>query len=614
MDKRIAHVVVGLPIEGHFDYSVEKDLQDQIAIGQRVLVPFHARRCIGCVVGVSSKTRFKRIKPILKILDQQPALSSSLLDLTKQFSEYYGCSWGEAIETSLPTGLRKGKALEISFSPVLKVAASDKPETILLHDMNTEKRWDFINEQIDGAIIKNKGVIFLVPEVSLIDDVVLRIKEYFDAPVAVLDKKLKAKEELEQWIMLKTGQVNIVVGTRSAIFAPVTNLGLIVIYDEESTSYKQEQKPFYHVRDVAFMRSKNEKNNVLLVSSAPSAETWYMAQKGKIKKISGEPSELSKVQMIDMSNYNPRRSSIISFPLRNFMETVVKERGCIVLFLNRRGFSSLAQCNQCGHTMKCKRCDVNMTYSFSKKKLTCRLCSSMADLPSVCPKCKSSYIRYLGIGIEKLESEIARIFPQARISRFDKETARIPKESNIIIATQAILKVFDKLSIDLMAVLQFDAELHRLDFRSAQKAFSLLCRLRQAARDKLVVQTYNTDSYCLKAFVKSDFKKFYQNELKFRKDLGFPPYKHLVNVCLRGASEEKVLAESEVLYELLKKKMPANIEVLPSHPDVLPKLRDKYRFTIMLKGLSVPKMISLIKKALKEHKKRDIIITINVDP
>ncbi len=614
---KIAHVVVGLPVEGPFDYLVGESLQNRIQVGQRVCISFHGKKKVGYVVSLGKKSFIKSLKPILSILDEQSVLDTKLLKLTQDFAQYYGCSWGEAIETSLPTRLRRSQPIDFPFiQESIDMGSSPKisGEATLVLDQGQTKRWPYLMETIRATLDQGQGVIFLVPEIFLIDKVISQLKKQITHPVAILDKQLKPKEELQYWMSLKAGQVRWVIGTRSAVFAPIPNLKLIIIYEEENSAYKQEQSPSYHVREVAHLRIQLEGLHIMYISSAPSAELWWLVKKKKVKLVSLEKERLSEMQLIDMANYKPRASTI-SFPLQSHMQRTLTARGKIVLFLNRRGFSTMTRCNQCGFTIKCPRCEVNLTYSYATKLLVCRLCNYQTQLPKICPQCHSSYLRFLGSGVERIESEVARIFPQAKVTRYDRESSAIPREADIIIATQAILRILDQLSVDLMGVLNIDGELSRYDFRSAQKTFSLLVHLRQMVKEKMIVQTFHPDNYCLKAAVKMDYEKFYQNELSLRKELGFPPFRHLVAMGARGTQEETVLNQVNAIYSLLKEQTPKDIELLDPHPDSLPKLRDRYRFNIMAKGKSLKSMLALIKRVLKEYKKKSgVIVTVNVDP
>ena len=614
MSPRFAHIVVGLPLEGYFDYSIPPALQSKIKIGQRVRISFHRDIRIGFVIGLAEQSHIKNLKPILAILEENPSLDAAALQWTKLLSEHYSCSWGEAIETSLPTLLRKNKSAEIpllEFAPMPKA----KHETFLVHDPSLNQCWDYVYECMSKAIAHGQGIVVLVPEVNQIDFVVKKLKTKFSDPVAILDKKLKPKQEWEQWLMVKSGKAKIVVGTRSAVFAPVKHLGAMIIFEEENDAYKQEQVPAYHARIVAHMRAYVENCHVVLVSAAPAAETWWQAQQNEIQRSFFSPRESAMLQIFDMSNYKPGKTSVVSFPLRNLLEKTLAEKGKIVLLMNRKGFSTLTRCNQCGYAIHCPRCEVNLTYLYSKKKMVCQRCHYTTDVPKVCPQCKSSYLRSVGMGLEKLESEMARIFPVARIARYEKETVQIPKQADIIIATQAVMRILHEIPIDVLAILQFDTLLNRLDFRSAQKAFSFLIRLRHLVKQKVVIQTFYMDNYCLKAASRMDFDSFYREELSLREELKFPPFSYLVHIGLRSRNETAVLAQANELFERLQQRRSEDIEVLDPQPETLSKLRDQFRFTIMMKGESLERILSLTKSALKNFKRKShTIVTVNVDP
>ncbi len=633
MNKRIAHVVVGLPIDGHFDYFLPVRLRRQAAVGSRVEVFFGQQKKQGVIVDFAAKSKFRRLKPVIAMIDPEPLMDSHMLQLTRRLSQYYGCSWGEAIETALPDSLRKGKPLDSSLyarlNEVLKSSfvsldeqcslpnrrELQKSRLTLLHDASGARHWPLIVEKIKETLAKGQEVIFLVPEVVLIEGVISKLKESMIDPVAVLDKEISAKEELKTWVHLKLGEIRIVVGSRSAIFAPLKRLGLIVVYDEENPAYKQEQVPFYHVREVARMRAEEQGCSVLFVSSSPSLELWALATQKKIGMVSLPAGQMSSILAIDLTNYNPRKTSLVSFPLRNHLEKTLSRKGKVILLMNRRGFSLLTRCYSCGFTFQCQRCEVNLSYSYAQKKMVCRHCRATINVPLKCPQCGHTHLRSMGTGIEKLESEMARVFPQAKTARYDKDTKELPKDFDILMATQAILRMKGRLRVQVIGCLQIDSELNRHDLRATERAFALLVHLRQMAQDKLVVQTRLMDHYCIKAALKMDFKFFYKKEMSLRRELGFPPFKHLVAITLRGIKEETVLEQADSFYTHLGKIAAKDIDMLEPQPDMLPKLRDKYRFTIMLKGKSVPHLLKFIKEGLKDFKRKSgVIVTVNVDP
>ena len=616
MSSKIAQVVVGLPVEGPFDYSVGAPLAKTVAVGSRVRVLFNRRPRVGFVVGFKQKSAFERLNSLLSCLDNHPLLDDKTLQFTREFAAYYGCSRGEAIEIWLPAALRKAAdCVWTPPAPTASAAAAGRGQKpVLLNDRGASKRWPVILEMVQKVLTEGRGVIFLVPETSLIDAVVGRLGKEFPFPVTVLDKKVSPRQELSNWLAVREGRARMIIGTRSAVFAPVRDLGLIIVYDEENPAYKQEQTPHYHAPTAAALRAKVEGCSVMYVSAAPSAETWDEARKRKWRRIVLEADRPAAVQVVDMTNYNPQRTSIISFPLQNAIQAALAQNGKVILLMNRKGFTTRTRCQQCGFTMQCPRCNVNLTYLYSKKAMVCRHCNHTAVLPKVCPQCRGAYLRSTGTGTEKLESEVARLYPAARVGDYDAHSEGFPSQADIVIATKAVLRE-EARDVRLVAVINFDAELHHPDFRAAQHAFTLLVRLRRMASEKLLVQTRMPDNYCLRAAAANDFEGFYKEELGLRRELGFPPYRHLVAVGLRGRVEDLVFQQAQELFARFEEKLPASLEVGEPHPDVNPKLRDKYRFTILLKGRSVKDILAFVKPVVKNFRhKRGTVVTINVDP
>jgi primosomal protein N' (replication factor Y) len=613
---KVAKVVVGLPVEGPFDYAVGSDIGDDFSVGQRVWVSFNRRNRVGYVVGTAERSSFKKLNPILALLDEGPALDKHALELLEAFRSYYGCSLGEAIEAYLPAALRRDKVRgHFAVTPAaVGGPAVPQQNNILVHDQTRHQRWAFMMEHIKKTMAEDKNVIVLVPEVSFIEEAMSWLTKDISAAIAVLEKKTTPKQELALWERMKRGEFRVVVGTRSAVFAPLPRVGLIVINEEENEAYKQEQSPHYHVHEVAQMRRAVESSQVMFIGSVPSAEIWERAGRQKWEKVVFEKEDRTTVQVIDMNNYNPGKTSILSFPLQNAVQKTLEGKGKIILFMNSRGSSTRTRCQQCGFTLRCDRCDVNLSFLYSRKVMVCRHCNFERELPKMCPRCQGAYLRSSGTGIEKLENEAARLYPGARVGRYDSESAVFPDQADIIVATQAVLRRHGAWTAALVAVLNFDARLHRVDFRSGQKAFSLLMRLKSLAGEKLLVQTYMADNYCIKAARTADFEAFYREELKSRKELALPPYRHLVALGLRGENEEVVFELSNNLYRCLQERKTEHVEVLDPHPDINPKLRDQYRFTILLKGRSVKSILSQVKSSLKDFKRKNVIITVNVDP
>ncbi len=628
MTKKIAKIVVGLPVEGPFDYAVCEDFQKKIATGMRVLVIFNRRKMVGYVVGFANRSSFSNLNPILSLLDQNPVLNKPSLDLAIMLSKHYGCSLGEAIEAMLPVFLRKKKAY--AFERAGNGVAGSLPDHVplkeLVTDQSLELRWEILLPQIQKAIEAKKSVLFLVPENRMVKSLEQRIRSNIDCEMLAMDKKLSAKNEEELWKKMISNEPKFVMGTRSAVFSPLKSLGLIILADEENRAYKQEQSPYYHACEVAQMRAKVDKTDLIIVSSAPSAETWQQFKGGNYTRIQLKSKSVSEMKLVDLSNFNPQKTSKLSFPLQSSIEKTLKEQGKVLIFMNRKGFFTMTSCNACGYVLKCERCDVNLTYLFEKKQMVCKHCNFTRDLPSFCPSCKGAYLRSVGMGVEKLESEVSRLYPLAKVGSFDKDSKSYPHKADIVIATQAVLGYQVNVNVDLVGIISFDAELNHFDFRSAQRAFALLARLRQMAQKILLVQTSLLDNYTLRAAMDMNYAKFYREELTLRKEIGLPPFKRLVYIISRGKDQETVYDYSQKLfYELTnllknpreissKTFSPKDIEITESHPDVFAKLRDNFRFSIMLKGPSLKNLLVLIKAALKKKRgNRSIFSAVIVD-
>ncbi|MCC6758468.1 MAG: primosomal protein N' [Candidatus Omnitrophica bacterium] len=631
MPHSIAQVVVGLPVPGPFDYFIPENLRQNIRVGSRVYVQFRAKLCVAYVVELlaASDLPKARIKTVISVLDNVPTLDANFLKLTKELSEHYACSWGEAIEVALPAILRTKKGIEWVAPPDAEKEVNKKPELSFIQG-TIHSSVGSIAKKVKAVFGCGQGVLFLVPEVGH----VTVVREFLEkvcgvgprhgglgtpsdissSVVADLDRGFGVKRELSEWLSVKEGRIRVAVGTRSAVFAMMPNLGLIVMLDEENPAFKQEPSPFYHARHVALLRQKYEHCDVLFVSPAPTAELWKILKDKKANIEVSEEKKLSTLQVIDLANYK-YQNMLVSFPLQNDVQSTLTKGGKILMFLNRRGFSTLTKCNQCGFVVKCGRCNSILSYLYSKKKMFCPRCDALSELPKICPQCQSAYLRSMGTGIEKLESELAKVYPGARIAVYDSETKTFDREAQLMVATQAVMPFLHRGYFSLIAVLDFDGEINRVDFRAGARAFSLLTRLKQAAGEKLIVQTRHPQHEAIKAAVTMDAEHFYRQELKTRRELGLPPFIEVISLALRGVSEDSVLKQAQELYEQLVKAVGDSFEIAVPQPDLRPKLRDKYRFTIMLKGKTVKSMLKVVDPVLAEFSKsKGVILTVDVNP
>ena len=621
-----AKVVLGLAVEGPFDYIVPESLYKKIKIGVRVWINFHTKEALGYVVKITKKSNIKNLKSILEVIDEAPILDKNMLLLTKELSDYYCCSWGEAIETALPEGLRKGKLIP-NIQEVKCTKRHDSAEINLLHDLDGRARWDMYITQIKEALDNDKSTILLLPDINSVLRAREIIKTRLNCSLGVLHRK--QPRELEEWIKIKRGEVNIVIGTRSSIFAPVNNLGLVIIEEEQDESYKQDQVPHYNAREVAFMRANIEKTNFVLGSTSPSLESFYLTWKHKIKHtFISRKRDFPEIKVIDMKQQHlnfKQRNIILSKYLEDSIlsaldspatagSRILREKGKILLFLNRRGFATSISCRHCGVVLKCPRCNINLVYHFKDNILNCHYCNFKMPVFTICPNCNSGYIRYSGTGVEKIESELSRLFPQARIKRLDNLKDLDINEADMFISTKSIIKQTG-LNFDLVGVLSIDNSLNRIDFRASEKAFGLLVGLLGLTEGRLVIQTSLPKHHCFQALENKDVNIFYDEELRQRKQLGFPPFKHLGLVKLRGKNEARVKEVSNALFKRLDRhNKDKNIKIVSVNPGQPSKLRGKFWWQILIKSNNAKKISKFLKIHLKDFSHSGIIVTVDIDP
>jgi primosomal protein N' (replication factor Y) len=608
---------MGLAVEGPFDYSVTQELQNKIKVGSRVWVNLRNNKMLGYVVRITSQTNIKNIKPVLDVIEETPVLDKNMLILTKRLADYYCCSWGEAIETALPEGLRKGKIIQDSTASGNLIKNKNVPAVVtLIHDLDGIARWDIYLSQIKEFVSLNKSVIILLPEINS----VIKAREIIKARLQMDSEVLYRKQpgELDEWSRIKRGEVIVVVATRSGIFAPLRNPGLIIIDEEQSSVYKQDQVPHYHARVVALMRSNLEKAKLILGSTAPSLEILNLARQNKIEyTVLPRKNSFPQIDIIDMKNLplvDKKHRIILSRYLQDSILNTLGAGGKILIFLNRKGFATFASCSSCGKILKCPRCNINLVYHFYKQILSCHYCNFKISPPKICPECNGGYIKYSGAGTEKIESELSRVFPQARIKRWEEEVKEDFLNGNIFISTQVIIKQTDY-KFDLVGVLSVDNSLNYVDYRSAEKTFSVLTRLSFLARNKMVIQTSLPNHYVFKSFANRDPNIFYNEELKQRRQLRFPPYTHFAFIRCRGKNEEKVMVFSKELFEKLSKaELPKGLKVISLNPAHPAKLRGNFYWIILIRTRNVKSLNKFLKINLKSLRHSGIILTVDIDP
>jgi len=658
-----AEVIIDLPLDKIFHYGIPKELGERPEVGKRVWVPFRNKDEIGVITGFSDKSDVPQVKDIKSVIDSEPILSEQMLKLAKWISETYLCSWGEAVNAMIPGVLKKGKTAiksRLKESSAKTTWIPEKPFTLtkeqrqaldnvsdriekntrgifLLHGITGSGKTEVYLQAIDKVLKEGKSSIVLVPEISLTPQTVGRFISRFGEQVAVIHSRLVGSMRFSEWKRIKDGEAKIVVGARSAIFSPVKNLGLVIVDEEHETSYKQEDAPRYHARDVAIMRGKLSNCPVILGSATPSLESYYLAKKGTYelvrltKRI--DDRQLPKVKIVDMRMEVATRKKLVMFSklLIGELEKVVKKGSQAIVFLNRRGFSTYINCKTCGYVMKCKRCDAILVYHFHKKSLICHYCDSRVRPPDICPKCRGSYIKYFGIGTEKVESELSRFVPEARIARMDRDTTskrgahdRILgdfKKHNIdiLVGTQMIAKGLDFPKVTLVGVVNSDVTLNLPDFRAGERTFNLITQVagRAGRGDKggeVIVQTYAPEHYAILSAAKHDYEKFYDKEIQSRNELGFPPFVYLTKITLRSRDEARLERQARKLGTDLRDYMKGT-EILGPAPAPISKVRGYYRWNILLKGKNRSIMSATLRKALgKIRRPSGVLMAVDVDP
>ncbi|MFA5156216.1 MAG: primosomal protein N' [Candidatus Omnitrophota bacterium] len=597
-----AKVVFGLPIEGPFDYIIPQGLRKKTAAGSRVIVSFGNRKLTGYIVAVTRQTNVRNLKSIIQAPDETPILNKNMLLTAEKLSEYYCCSWGEAIEAMLPAGLRAGKVIALTgHAHPRNNSQTTKP--MLLHATELTQRWkQFYLQRIREALNAKKKVIILLPDNESIPAAEKIIRDNFKNPASALIRS--HPEELKRWIEIKEGKVDIIIGTRSAVFAPVEDLGLIIVDEEHAYGYKQDQVPHYHAREAALLRAAIDKSAIILGSSSPSLESIYAAKKGKLgylrlPRIKRYP-EIKVIDTKRLPLFSPKKNAVFSRYLEDCIGQSLAAGEKVLLFLNRLGFATSATCVSCGATIKCPRCSINLVLHYKENLLICHYCNFKMAPPKLCPECNAGYLHYRGAGTEKIESELARIFPQAGAT-------------DIIVSSQSIIKEPGR-NFGLIGVLSIDNTLNHPDFRSSEKAFRILNGLCALTDKKMVIQTGLPQNHIFASLANSDPDIFYDKEIKQRRELDFPPTRHFGLLKLRGKYPAAVELAAKALFDKLTEDKGKSAQGLSVNPGSPAKLRGNYYWQILIRARSAPEIGKFLKTHLHGLKHSGIIVTVDIDP
>lgn len=653
--ERLVEVAVPLPLHDLFTYTVPEALEPAVAAGARVQVPFGRRNVVGYVVGFPAAATVPRLKPIERLLDDPPLLTPALVDLARWIATYYACSFGEALRAVLPGGVDRkrrtpkrragaevdaaeaasaaGALLEAAPPAQLNAwqqAAFDRVaarldgggyEAFLLHGVTGSGKTEVYLHAIRHALAGGRAAILLIPEIALTPQAADRIRSRLDAPVGILHSAMTHAERHDVMVAAARGDIRVVLGARSAVFAPFRNLGLIVVDEEQETSYKQGEKPRYHARAVALMRASLEGATVLLGSATPSLESYHNAVRGKHvlleipERVDARP--LPRVHLVDM-RVEEERGALVSRPLLDALATRLERREQAILLLNRRGHSNYVQCFACGEIVHCPYCDISLTYHATDRRLRCHYCNHARAVPQTCPTCANPCQVFRGFGTQQLEQALGGLLPQARIARMDVDTTtrkgahrRILEDFgrgrvDVLLGTQMVAKGHDFPGVTLVGVVNADAGLSLPDFRAAERTFHLLAQVAgRAGRGQtpgdVYIQTACPEHYAIAFAAAQDFPGFYARESELRRSLQYPPFARLTQITGLGPDRSDLREAMEAVESVLrgtgggrrpaaKPAEPATdgaaavLRVLGPAPSPIPRLRGRFRDQILLKG------------------------------
>lgn len=493
---------------------------------------------------------------------------------------------------------------EKAVTSISEAVVSGNYNSFLLHGVTGSGKTQVYLETVAIARDLGKQAIVLVPEIALTSQIVERFKARFGNDVVVIHSKLSVNERFDAWNRLRSGDAGIVIGARSAIFAPVADLGIVILDEEHEFTYKQEEAPRYHTREVALTRAKLAGATVVLGSATPAVETYYNTLKGDyrlltlLSRVHAAP--MPHVKIVDMRDeLKQGRRSVISNELQALLHTTLARREQAVILLNRRGYSTFVLCRECGHVLKCNRCSVSLIYHASGNILRCHYCQANHSAPDSCPSCGSRYIRYFGTGTQRLEEELGKLFPVASIVRMDQDTTGAKMahgailhdfssgKYDILLGTQMVAKGHDIPNVTAVGVITADGALNLPDFRAAERTFNLLTQAagRAGRGDKpghVVIQTYNPEHYSVTTGAMQDYGAFYETEIQFRRQLSYPPFLDILKLTIQGASEAKTQTEAEKIAAAVKAKL-SETQIIGPFPAAVAKIKDIYRFNILLK-------------------------------
>ncbi len=626
----------GDPKKSIFTYAMPKfEAANLIKVGSLVLIPYGKKEVRGVVVSFHNEEPKFITKPISELVYETPVLNNHLIDVARWMSSYYCEPLRNCIETVMifrkKVRLAKKKSEVIVQRKTERVVLNSEQEnayrkirasknthtTFLLHGITGSGKTEIYLRAMEEILEQGKQVIYLVPEIALTPQTIKRVEERFPGKTTVLNSQVSDGERFASFLGCVSEEKPIMIGSRSALFAPYQNLGLIIIDEEHDHSFKQDASPRYHAVTTAKYLTTKLNIPLILGSATPRVEDYYKAQTEKNWQLltlseRAMNAKLPKVKIVDMrTELKKRNFSTLSDELENALRLTLDKGEQSLLFLNKRGIASSLLCRMCGWSAQCPRCSIALTLHRElpgelANMLVCHHCDYQTKMVFQCPDCDSLYIKPLGSGTERVEQDILKVFPEVRILRMDRDTTTLKgshekiyssflnHEADILIGTQMITKGWDIPNVTMVGIVNADTALHLPNYSSAETSFSLITQVagragRASKQGCVILQSYNPDHYAVVAAAMHDYNDFYIKELGFRKSLAYPPFSHLAQLVYCDEKQEKAEYKAEVMFKKLQQFIVENairekVEILGPSTGIIPRLRNKWYYQILLKG------------------------------
>ena len=648
---QIAQVLIFRGVENIYTYLLPENADQTFSVGEHVEIPFGRSTAKGLIVKIEpDQKKIPNLKPILKTLPKLPIISAETLDFLFWFKDHYHLTPFKAYQTIMgsykikPVKIEestiktqdKAYDLNLEQEKIIDTVLKDKANTqYLLFGVTSSGKTEVYIQIAKKILNQKKNVLILLPEIALTPQIANIFKKRFGSKVAVIHSGLTPKQRSLEWNKIYQEHINIVIGPRSAVFAPLKNLGLIIVDEEHENTYKQENNPRYYTHTVAAFRSQTNQAKLIFGSATPSIEIYHHAHSAhplKLLKLSKRVLDLPmpKVEIIDMKDEIAQgNKNIFSIKLLKQIKISLSKKEKVMILINRRGYAPYIICQKCGTIYSCPECNLSFTYH-KDKKLRCHRCNIIKELTHLCPKCKTQSLYFSGLGIQKAETELIKIFPDHNIIRLDKDTAKtseileqmltdFSQKGDILIGTQIIAKGHHFPEVTCVGVLGIDTVLGIPDFRSCERAFQLLTQVagragRSHKKGKVFVQTYMPDHYIFQYAQKHDFEGFYEQEINFRKQLFYPPYSTLINILLSSPKEADLKIYSRELTQYITNAIQTKklkIQIIGPKPAPIEKIKNYYRWHILLK--CPPETEKEIKNILKHLPKPKSWVRLIID-